>query len=298
MRKTVLATLFLTICAVLAAQQAMNNDAVIKMVKAGLSDDIIVGSISSQPGQYDTSADGLIALKTAGASDKVVAAMISKASGVAAPAAAAAPAPSNGLPPGIDEIGVYIQDKSGNWVSLMPEVVNFKTGGVLKSLATNGLVKGDINGHIEGPKAKTTATLPVVFAVYTQDGTAITEYQLLRLRVNSDNREFRSAVYSMPLAAPSAIQSTSRQRSLHPASTRSPLTRPWARASTGFSLRALSAVRTWQAPARSTPSQCRSRSALIQAANRSRFRRQIGICSSMAPEGIGALARSKALPHG
>jgi len=192
MRKTVLATLFLTICAVLAAQQAMNNDAVIKMVKAGLSDDIIVGSISSQPGQYDTSADGLIALKTAGASDKVVAAMISKASGAAAPAAAAAPAPSNGLPPGIDEIGVYIQDKSGNWVSLMPEVVNFKTGGVLKSLATNGLVKGDINGHIEGPKAKTTATLPVVFAVYTQDGTAITEYQLLRLRVNSDNREFRS----------------------------------------------------------------------------------------------------------
>jgi hypothetical protein len=192
MRKTVLATLFLTICAALAAQQAMNNDAVIKMVKAGLSDDIIVGSISSQPGQYDTSADGLIALKTAGASDKVVAAMISKASGAAAPAAAVAPAVSNGLPPGIDEIGVYIQDKSGNWVALMPEVVNFKTGGVLKSLATNGLVKGDINGHIEGVKAKTTTTLPVVFAVYTPDGTAITEYQLLRLRVNSDSREFRS----------------------------------------------------------------------------------------------------------
>jgi len=192
MRKTVLATLFLTICAALAAQQAMNNDAVIKMVKAGLSDDIIVGSISSQPGQYDTSADGLIALKTAGASDKVVAAMISKASGAAAPAAAVAPAASNGLPPGIDEIGVYIQDKSGNWVALMPEVVNFKTGGVLKSLATNGLVKGDINGHIEGVKAKTTTTLPVVFAVYTPDGTAITEYQLLRLRVNSDSREFRS----------------------------------------------------------------------------------------------------------
>ncbi len=192
MRKSLLATLLVAVCSVLAAQQAMNNDAVIKMIKAGLSDDIIVGSISSQPGQYDTSADALIALKSAGASDKVVGAMISKASGVsAAPAAAAAPA-GNGLPPGIDEIGAYMQDKSGNWVALMPEVVNFKTGGVMKSVFTNGIVKGDINGHVEGAKAKTTATLPVVFAVYTPDGTAITEYQLLRLRVNSDNREFRS----------------------------------------------------------------------------------------------------------
>lgn len=190
MRKFLLATLFVAVCAALAAQQAMNNDSVIKMIKAGLSEDIIVGSINSQPGQYDTSADGLIALKTAGASDKVVGAMISKASGVA-PAAAPAAA-SNGLPPGIDEIGVYMKDTSGNWVALMPEVVNFKTGGALKSFATRGIVKEDMNGHIEGVKAKTTATLPVVFAVYTQDGTAITEYQLLRLRPNSDSREFRS----------------------------------------------------------------------------------------------------------
>ena len=191
MRKFLLATLFVAVCAALAAQQAMNNDSVIKMIKAGLSEDIIVGSINSQPGQYDTSADGLIALKTAGASDKVVGAMISKASGLA-PAAAPAAAASNGLPPGIDEIGVYMKDTSGNWVALMPEVVNFKTGGALKSFATRGIVKEDMNGHIEGVKAKTTATLPVVFAVYTQDGTAITEYQLLRLRPNSDSREFRS----------------------------------------------------------------------------------------------------------
>jgi hypothetical protein len=85
-----------------------------------------------------------------------------------------------------------MKDTSGNWVALMPEVVNFKTGGALKSFATRGIVKEDMNGHIEGVKAKTTATLPVVFAVYTQDGTAITEYQLLRLRPNSDSREFRS----------------------------------------------------------------------------------------------------------
>jgi hypothetical protein len=192
MRKSLLATVLLAVCSVLAAQQAMNNDSVIKMVKAGLSDDIIVGSISSQPGQYDTSADGLIALKTAGASDKVVGAMIAKASG-AAPAAALAAAPaSNGLPPGIDEVGVYYKDKNGAWVEVPSEIVNFKSGGVLKSLATDGLVKGDMNGHMQGPNGKTKATFPVVIAVRTSEGTSINEYQLLRLRTHPDSREFRS----------------------------------------------------------------------------------------------------------
>jgi hypothetical protein len=178
----------------LAAQDPLNNDSVIKLVKAGLSDELIVNAIGSKPGTYDTSTDGLIALKTAGASDKVVSAIVLKASGATAPAPVAAPpAAGPNLPAGIDEVGVYYKDKDGSWVALMPEVVNFKTGGVLKSIATQGFVKGDINGHIPGPHAKKTLTLPVEFAVYVQEGTAITEYQLLRLRPSSGNsREFRS----------------------------------------------------------------------------------------------------------
>ncbi len=197
MRKLILAIAFIVLSPLLlTAQAALDNDAVIKLMKAGLSDDLIISTISSQPGNYNTTADGIIALKSAGASDKVVAAIVTKASGggaAAAPPAAAAPATASGLPAGIDEVGVYYQDKSGAWVALMPEVVNFKTGGVLKSFATNGIIKGDINGHIPGPHAKTALTLPVVFAVYVQEGTAITEYQLLRLRPsNGASREFRS----------------------------------------------------------------------------------------------------------
>jgi hypothetical protein len=74
----------------------------------------------------------------------------------------------------------------------MPEIVNFKTGGAMKSFLSNGIVKGDLNGHIVGVHAKMSLTFPVVFAVYVPEGTAITEYQLLRLRTNSDSREFRS----------------------------------------------------------------------------------------------------------
>lgn len=191
MRRYLITLAFAVLCPVLIAQQALNNDAVLKLVKAGLSDDLIVSTINASPGTYDTSANGLIALKNGGASDRVVSAIVLKASG-AAPAAGAAPVAANGLPPGIDQVGVYRKDKGGAWVEMMPEIVNFKTGGFLKTLATEGIVKGDINGHVEGAHAKISATFPVVLAVYVPEGTEITEYQLLRLRGNSSAREFRS----------------------------------------------------------------------------------------------------------
>ena len=78
MRKSVLTIVILFFSAALFAQQAMNNDSIIKLVKAGLSDDLIVSTINGSAGSYDTSADGIIALKTAGTSDKVVAAIVNK----------------------------------------------------------------------------------------------------------------------------------------------------------------------------------------------------------------------------
>ena len=71
---------FLAFCPFLGAQQVLNNESVIKMLKAGLSDDLIVSTINASPGAYDISADSVIALKAAGASDKVVSAIIQKVS--------------------------------------------------------------------------------------------------------------------------------------------------------------------------------------------------------------------------
>ena len=64
--------------AVCCAQSVLNNDAVVKMLKAGLSEDIVVSTIKSQPGRYATSADDLIALKKEGVPDKIISAMIDK----------------------------------------------------------------------------------------------------------------------------------------------------------------------------------------------------------------------------
>lgn len=75
------------------AQQSLDNDAVIKLVKAGLSDDLVVNTIATSPGTYNVSPDGLIALKSAGVSDRVVSAIVAKSSATAQSAPTAPMAP-------------------------------------------------------------------------------------------------------------------------------------------------------------------------------------------------------------
>ena len=192
MRKCFYAVVFLVFCPLLFAQQTLDNNAIIKLIKAGLSDDLIVNTINLSPGNYDTSANGLIALKKAKASDKVIAATQLKASGAAA-ASNPPTVQANGLPIGIEDVGVYIKDSSGAWTPMLPEIVIFESSGKFKNIASAGIVKGNLNGRIDGPRSRLNATLPVSFAVYLPEGVAITEYQLLRLRPNGGSRQFLSA---------------------------------------------------------------------------------------------------------
>ena len=60
------------------AQDVMTNESVLSMVKAGLSDAVIVESIDQHPGTYALSAEALISFKGAGVSDVVIAAMQGK----------------------------------------------------------------------------------------------------------------------------------------------------------------------------------------------------------------------------
>lgn len=69
----------LCLCPVSLGQQAqkpLTNDGVIKMVKAGVSESVIVASIQSSPAQYDVSTDGLIKLKNAGVTSDEMKAII------------------------------------------------------------------------------------------------------------------------------------------------------------------------------------------------------------------------------
>jgi hypothetical protein len=185
--RTVVVVFFLAAVS-LFAQQALNNDSVIKMVKAGLGDNVIVAAIKGSPGTYSLSTDDLISLKGQGVSGAVLSAMIEKNSGGSTASAPSAAAPT----PLVDEVGIYFKDKTLKWVEMLPEIVNWKTGGALKRFATDGLVKGDVNGHLEGKASKNGLNTPLDFLIYTPDGVAVTEYQLLHLHESGDGREVRS----------------------------------------------------------------------------------------------------------
>lgn len=94
-------------------------------------------------------------------------------------------------PPPVEEVGVYYE-QNGQWVEMMPEIVNWKTGGAVKAVATAGIVKGDVNGRIVGRSSRTPMSAPIHLLVYCPEGTQITEYQLIRMREHSNSREFRT----------------------------------------------------------------------------------------------------------
>jgi len=162
------------------------------MLRAGLGEDVIVSAVKAQPAKYSTGVDDLIALKGAGVTDKIITAMVERmASGDSD--RVVNPPPSEGNAP-VADVGVYWK-KAGAWVDLPPEVVYFKTGGVLWHVGTLGIVKNDINGHINQKHSETVLGSTadwIHLLVRVPEGVAISEYQLLQLHVQGRSREFRT----------------------------------------------------------------------------------------------------------
>ena len=207
--------LLLVLCLAAApgfAQQPLTNDSVVQMSKAGLGEGLIIESINATAGTFLTGPSDLIALKQSGVSERVIRAMVAKAGASntvtntgpgAAPVplsrAAAAEADAASLPPdlsGVDELGIYYKDSKdheGKWIKMDPEIVNFRSGGALKSYATDHIIKEDNNGHILGETAKLTLDRNSDFLLYMPVGTDPIEFILIKLRPGAQHsREFRS----------------------------------------------------------------------------------------------------------
>ncbi len=163
----------------------MTNDTVLRMHKAGLTDDLILQTIATQPGRYDTTPNTLIDLKQAGLADPILAAMSNRQR----KQITNTPAPIN-LPP-VDEIGVYYKAANGTWQPMESEIVHIKSGGFIKSTLSDGIIKQDRNGTVDGPTAKLVLPAPSEFLLYTPDGTTGDEYQLVLFRLHENRREFR-----------------------------------------------------------------------------------------------------------
>ena len=91
------------------ASAVLTNDTILKLVKAGLGDDVIVGMVNSQQGQYAVDSEAVIAMKQAGVSDKIISAVVAKASSPAAPTTPA-PALSTFVPtvPSVSSSGPFV----------------------------------------------------------------------------------------------------------------------------------------------------------------------------------------------
>src|SRR5438445_13765204 len=76
------------------AQEVMTNQTVVEMVKAGLSESVVVAKIGTSSTNFDVRTDALIALKNNGVPEKVIEAILSPS----APAASAESSPSGAAP--------------------------------------------------------------------------------------------------------------------------------------------------------------------------------------------------------
>ena len=188
------------------------NQDVIDMTKLGLSDDVIIAKIrkawegGTDAVSFDTSVEGLKALKAANVSESVIRVMINPAPPPAAIVAGANPITIDpSLPP--PEVGVYWQDE-GKFVLLQGEMVsNTKAGGKAGSMFTYGLRNQHWDATIEGPTSKNVVRdRKPVFYLYVPEGTDSSDYVLLKLNKKGNRREFQIGSFGGISGGKSGVQ--------------------------------------------------------------------------------------------
>jgi hypothetical protein len=171
------------------APDVLTNRDVIELVSMGLPDDIVSQKIQTATStRFDLSVAGLKQLKAVKVPDSVIRIMLNPKVPISPAPYGSAANDSHGLP---QSVGVYIS-KKGEYIEIEPEIVGWKTGGVLKQTATLGFDKQHVNGKVMGPQSPTRLSNPVELIIRTVEGTSATEFQLLRLYKKENRREFRS----------------------------------------------------------------------------------------------------------
>ncbi len=191
-----------------AQDETLTNDEVISLVKAGLSNAVIINKIRTSKSSFNLSTDSLIKLKQAGVADDVVAAMLEAKSGktVANTTATVGGASGDSNDPlAPHNFGIYLfEDKDGvkKMTQLAPNVsAQNRTGGLFTSSMTYGLGKVKTKANLPGTAAKlqlNQAQPTFYFYLDTKSGGLNTasgvpstpnEFTLIKFNVRSDNRE-------------------------------------------------------------------------------------------------------------
>jgi hypothetical protein len=189
------------LCAVVSAlvsgqelSKRLTNQDVIDMTALGISDDVIIAKIRSVSGdglKFDTSVEGLKALKAAKVSDAVIKVMVNPAPPPAPVIVAATGVSSDpNLPP--PEVGVYWKDGQSFVLIQGMTVTQAKVGGRAGAFFTNGMRSEHWDATVTGPTSKNRVKdRQPVFYFYVPDGDTAADYVLIKLEKKSDHREFQ-----------------------------------------------------------------------------------------------------------
>jgi len=184
--------ILLSFACVLFAQAPIDNEGVIKLVKSGMTEEMILSVIQQQPGSYVLGVDDFVALKAAGVSEKIIAAMLARKKADTAPGASAS-STSGAAAPGqrtaISGPGLYYK-KGNEYFELLTEDVQWKTSGAMKNIASAGIVKKDLNGAVTGPSSRNFLTNPMEIILSPPSGVTVNSYILLPMKPASGVREF------------------------------------------------------------------------------------------------------------
>jgi hypothetical protein len=193
-------------------RKRLTNQDIIGMVKSGLSEDVIIVKIRTMSAagadsvSFDTSVEGLQALKAANVPDSVIKVMINP---VPPPptvmtASTAMTVDPNFPPP---EVGVYWKDGT-NFVLVQGQALSqTKAGGKAGSFFTNGLRNQHWDAYVEGPTSKNIVKeRRPAFYFYVPDGSDSSDYVLIKLNKKGDRREFQIGSFGGITGGKSGVQ--------------------------------------------------------------------------------------------
>jgi len=164
-------------------QETLTNEGVMNLVKSGMSEDLILNVIGRQPAAFSLAAADLVALKTSGVSERIISAMVNKGTG-----GPGSPGP-NAAPAAVPDKGLHYK-KNNEYFELLSEDVNWKSSGAFKSFASAGIIKKDLKGGLNGISSPNFLQAPVEIVISPPAGLSISDYVLLPLRPDKNERQF------------------------------------------------------------------------------------------------------------
>jgi hypothetical protein len=169
---TILCLSMLGVPAPAPGQEVLTNDTVVTMVKAGLSESVILAKIRSSASKFDLRTDALVALKNAGIPDRVIEAMMSQGNPVGGTLPVQAEAAA--LPAAKARETIYHLNGE-RYVELEPQVIEVQTNAVMFSYKSEIVLR----------RRRATYRIPERHPVFVSSY-APTEALLVRLKPGDD----------------------------------------------------------------------------------------------------------------